>query len=195
PPFAPSRTGGRALGQRGRGDLGVPPRRRTDAQLPVLLLGTLGHLPPPQVTPQRDQQLPRQRHDADLPRPLIPRAEAALVPLAQGARRLPAPPQPGQLHDQAAHVLVARLADPLLPCPPRPLPPAWAAGLSPTNPPSPWPWRRPRQPNSPSPKPQPPRPPPASTPSSRRTWSRWASSPPRSRRSCSLAASRTCRCS
>src|SRR5262249_60774931 len=101
PPFVPPRTGGRALGKRGGGHLGVPPRRRTDAQLPVLPLGTLGHLPPPQVTPQRDQQLPRQRHDADLPRPLIPRAEAALVPLAQAPRRLPAPPQPGQLHDQA----------------------------------------------------------------------------------------------
>src|SRR5262249_56917150 len=61
------------------------------------------------------QQLPRQGYNADLPGPFIPGAEASLIPLTQGAAGLPAQPQPGQLHDEAAHMLVARLADPLLP--------------------------------------------------------------------------------
>src|SRR5262249_4127839 len=98
----------------GGGSLCVPPGGRGHAQSPVLLLGSGRQLPVRHTAPQGNQQLTRQGHNADLPGPLIPRAEAALVPLAQGAARLPAEPDPGQLDDQAAHVPVARLADPLL---------------------------------------------------------------------------------
>src|SRR5262249_19524110 len=102
---------------RRRGGLRVPPRRRTHPQPPVLLGGARRHLPPLDVTPPRDQQLPGQRHHADLPCPLVPRAEAPPGPLAQGTARLPAPPPPGQLPEQAAHLFVARGPDPLLPSP------------------------------------------------------------------------------
>src|SRR5262249_23057901 len=93
---------------------GLAPCRRVHRQAPVLRRRPLRPLAPLQVAPQRDQQLPRQGHDADLPRPLVPRAEAPRVPLAQRTPRLPTQPQPGQLHDQAAHVFVAGLADPLV---------------------------------------------------------------------------------
>src|SRR5262245_25581326 len=100
-------------GQR-RGGLGVPPPRRIDPQAPALPPGPFGPLAAPQVAPQRDQQLAGQRDDAHLPRPPVPRPEAPVVPRAERAARLPAQPQPGQLHDQRPHVPVARLADPLL---------------------------------------------------------------------------------
>src|SRR5262245_20974773 len=106
---------GNAASHGRRGRLRVPPCRRIHPQPPILLLGPFRQLPPVQVTPQGDQQLPRQGHDPHFPGPLVPRAEAALVPLAQRTPGLPAQPQPRQLHDQATHVLVARLADPLLP--------------------------------------------------------------------------------
>ena len=83
--------------------------RRVHQQTPVLLLRPLRPDTVLHVPPQRDQELPRQRHDADLPRPLVPGTEAAVIPLAQRAPPLPPQPQPGQLHDQAAHVLVVPL--------------------------------------------------------------------------------------
>src|SRR5262249_20038545 len=90
--------------------------------------------PPLHVPPQRDQQLAGQRHDPHLPGPLVPRPEAPVVPLAPGTARLPAPPPPGQLHDQPADVFGARLADPLLPFP---LPAVVGRRLQPPPPPQP----------------------------------------------------------
>src|SRR5262249_7995093 len=73
-----------------RGGLGVPPRRRIHQQAPILLLGPFGPLAALQQTPQRNQQLAGQCHDAHLPRSLVPGTETPSVPLAERAARLPA---------------------------------------------------------------------------------------------------------
>ena len=66
------------------------------------------------VPPQRNQELPRQRHDANPPHPFAPAPEPPLIPARQRAGLLIVHPTPGQLHHQAAHVLVAGARDSLV---------------------------------------------------------------------------------
>src|SRR5580765_6777400 len=67
-----------------------------------------------EVTPEGNQQLARQRHDADLAGPLAVVSETPFIPLAERAAGLPAQPVPGQFDQQPTHVLISRLADALL---------------------------------------------------------------------------------
>src|SRR5690606_17197946 len=66
------------------------------------------------VSPQRHQQLARQRHDPDPPLPRTTLGKTPPEPPAQLALPLVAQPQPRQLHHQRADPPVARLADALL---------------------------------------------------------------------------------
>src|SRR3990167_8123893 len=67
-----------------------------------------------EVTPQRNEQSPRQRNDADAAHAQAPAGEASLVPLAERALGLEAQPQPGDLDHHGPHPAVARLADALV---------------------------------------------------------------------------------
>src|SRR3954447_15893192 len=66
------------------------------------------------VAPQGDQELPRQGHDRDPPAPALGGPAPAREPLAKGALRLEAHPQPGELDHDPPHPRVARLAQALL---------------------------------------------------------------------------------
>ena len=75
--------------------------------------GALRQLTAFQVMPERDQQLARQRDDADFMESRAAGAEALLVPLAEGAVGLKAQPAPGDLDRHGPHQGVAGLADTL----------------------------------------------------------------------------------
>src|SRR3954454_21822168 len=66
------------------------------------------------VAPQGDQELPRQGHDRDPPDPALGGPDPGREPLAQGALRLEAHPQPGELDHHPADPRVAGLAHALL---------------------------------------------------------------------------------
>lgn len=64
--------------------------------------------------PERDQQLARERHDADAPHAGAAGREARAVPPTERALRLPAEPSPRELDREGAQVAVAGFADSLL---------------------------------------------------------------------------------
>src|ERR671929_1429487 len=66
------------------------------------------------VAPQGDQQLPRQGHDRDPPHPALRGPDPGREPLAQGALRLEAHPQPGELDHDPSDPRVAGLAHALV---------------------------------------------------------------------------------
>ncbi len=75
--------------------------------------GPLRQLTAFQVMPQRNQQLARQRDDANFMESRAAGAEAFLVPLAQGAVGLKAQPAPRDLDRHGPNQGVARFADTL----------------------------------------------------------------------------------
>src|SRR5712691_12608363 len=74
----------------------------------------LWHDPVLEVAPQRNQQFPRQRHDADAAHAQSPGGETRLIPLTECAPWLEAQPQPGNPHDHGSHPAITRLADALV---------------------------------------------------------------------------------
>ena len=85
-------------------------RRRTQDDTVRRLAG--GH-----QTPQRDEQLARQRHDHGLARAAASVRRPCPVPDRQTAGLLQPEETPGELDHAAAHARVARLGEPLLPPP------------------------------------------------------------------------------
>src|SRR3954469_12911195 len=75
------------------------------------------HLARSHHSPQRDQQLSRQRHDQGLARAATGVGRARPVPLRQRTLLLMKQEAPGQLDHPAAHARVARLGEPFLPPP------------------------------------------------------------------------------
>jgi hypothetical protein len=67
-----------------------------------------------EVTPQRNEQSPCQRDDADAAHAHAPTGEARLIPLAKRAPGLEAQPQLGDLDDHRPDAAIARLADALI---------------------------------------------------------------------------------
>ena len=88
----------------------APSRRRTQDDTVRRLAG--GH-----QTPQRDEQLARQRHDHGLARAAASVRRPHPVPGRQTAGLLEPEETPGELDHAAAHARVARLGEPLLPPP------------------------------------------------------------------------------
>src|SRR5688500_15283117 len=90
----------------------------TDGDPPVRSLraehGTLRDDAGLEIAPEGDQELPRQRHDADLARATRARPELLLVPLGERALGLVAEPRPRRVDRQRAHPAIAGLRDPLL---------------------------------------------------------------------------------
>src|SRR3990170_8998918 len=91
----------------------LPPCERFDALR--LQYGSFRDHPVLQEPPQLNQQLPRQGHDAHLPRARPTAPEAHLIPAAQPAPGLVPQPAPRHLDGDRPDVPAPRLADPLLP--------------------------------------------------------------------------------
>lgn len=67
--------------------------------------------------PKRDEKLPCQGHDPDLPYPLVPGTKASLVPLREFTLGLKAEPTPREFDRAASDVTASVLPDPLFPVP------------------------------------------------------------------------------
>jgi hypothetical protein len=67
-----------------------------------------------QIVPERDEQLPRERHDPDLPHATVAFPKLPLVPPRQRAPRLKAQPRSRGLNRERADPPVPRFRDPLL---------------------------------------------------------------------------------
>src|SRR5689334_556690 len=86
-----------------------PQRTRSDLQY-----GALRHNPDRHIAPQRDDQLARHRNQQDPAHPALAGANPLVEPARQGALRLVAQPQPGQLDGSPPRPRVARLGDALV---------------------------------------------------------------------------------
>lgn len=73
-----------------------------------------GNDPVPQISPQGDQQLARQRHNPNPSQPTAAGTKPLLVPAAQLAFRLESQSTPSNFNCDAANVPIAGFADPLL---------------------------------------------------------------------------------
>ncbi len=94
-------------------DLLSPRLHRLEPRLvvPSNHLRSRRRLTPFHVLPQRDQQLPGQRHDPHFAQPLVTLAKSPHVPLTQFALRLVPQPAPRQFGHHEPHPPVSRLAD------------------------------------------------------------------------------------
>src|SRR5512134_86383 len=87
-----------------------------DASLPrhgCLDLGSLWDDAGLHISPERDEKAACQRDDGDAAHPALGLADTLAEPAAQGAARLVAQPQPGQLYHRGSEAPVAGLGDPL----------------------------------------------------------------------------------
>jgi hypothetical protein len=78
--------------------------------------GALGQLPRLEIAPQRDQEFARERHDPNPPKARPAGRIPTLIPLAQGALRLPPQPTPREFNRERPQIAIARFADPVFLC-------------------------------------------------------------------------------
>src|SRR5712691_7529672 len=76
--------------------------------------GAGGHHAGLEITPQRNHELARERHDGDPTRPALEVAHPLMEPAGQFAARLVSDPQPGELDGELAGAAVAGFADALI---------------------------------------------------------------------------------